>query len=116
MSGGGSAAIPLSESQSAGSYIVPVASIGFEGIAFLNPTGSQVTVTVQALNLESLATTASVTLNPGQLSAPQRSQFFSGRPACGPNNLCDIVRTDRRHCHQSIKRLHQSDCVSGNVN
>src|SRR5262249_14384374 len=78
---GASVAIPLSDSQSASAYILPGASSGsgFEGFAFLNPTGSQVTVTVQALNLDgSVATTASVTLNARQLSAQLRSQLFSG--------------------------------------
>src|SRR5262249_35056625 len=77
---GASAAIPLSDSQSASAYILPVATSGswFEGITFLTPTASQVTVTVQALNLDgSVATAASVTLNAGQLSAQLTSQLFS---------------------------------------
>jgi hypothetical protein len=78
---GGSTVIPLSANQSADTFILgqAISSTAFEGIALLNPTTSNVSVTVRALKVDgSVAATATLTLSPRQLSAQLTSQLFNG--------------------------------------
>jgi hypothetical protein len=78
---GGSTVIPLSASQSADTFILgqAISSTAFEGIAFLNPTKSNVSVTVRALKIDgSVAATATLTLAARQLNAQLTSQLFDG--------------------------------------
>jgi hypothetical protein len=76
----GSAVIPLSSSTSADAFIFPGGNKAgsYVGIAFLNPTASKITVTAQALNLDgSVAATATLPLDPGQMMAQLTSQLFN---------------------------------------
>jgi hypothetical protein len=78
---GGSTVIPLSAYPLADSFVLGdgTSAGGFEGIAFVNPTGSNVAVTLQALNLDgSLAAAASVTLSGGQVVSQLTNQLFNG--------------------------------------
>jgi hypothetical protein len=78
---GGSTVIPLSATQSADTFILgqPISSTAFEGIAFLNPTTSNVSVTVRALKVDgSIAATATLILAARQLTAQLTSQLFNG--------------------------------------
>ena len=77
---GGSTVIPLSAYPLADAFVLGdgTAGAGFEGIALVNPTASNVTVTLQALNSDgSVAATANATLSAGQVVAQLTSQFFN---------------------------------------
>ena len=76
----GSVVIPLLNSPAADSFVFSNGNGagGYQGIAFANPTASRVTVSVQALNLDgSVAATATLQLDAGQLTAQLTSQLFN---------------------------------------
>jgi hypothetical protein len=78
---GGSTVIPLSTYQLADAFVLGdgVGAGSFEGVAMVNPTAGPVSVTLQALNLDgSVAGTASLTLNAGQVVSQLTSQLFTG--------------------------------------
>jgi hypothetical protein len=80
-SAGGSTVIPLSAYPLADAFILGdgTSGGGFEGIAFVNPTGSNVSVNVQALNLDgSVAASGSLTLGGGQIASQLTNQLFNG--------------------------------------
>ena len=79
---GGSTVIALSAYQLADAFVLGdgLSAGGFEGIALVNPTASNVSVNLQALNLDgSVAATASVTLSAGQVVSQLTNQLFGGR-------------------------------------
>jgi hypothetical protein len=78
---GGSTVIPLSAYQLADAFVLGdgTSAGGFEGIALMNPSASNVTVTLQALNLDgSVAAISSVTLTAGQVLSQLTNQLFNG--------------------------------------
>src|SRR5438270_387689 len=78
---GASTVIPLSVNPSTDAFILghAISPAGFEGIAFLNPTASNVTVSVQALKADgTVAATATVAVGPRQLVAQLTNQLFNG--------------------------------------
>jgi hypothetical protein len=80
---GGSTVIPFSANLSMDAFILgeTIGSAGFEGIAFLNPTTSNVLVTVRAVKFDgSIAATATLTLGARQLTAQLTDQLFNGAP------------------------------------
>jgi hypothetical protein len=77
---GGSAVIPFAANPSSNAFILgqAISPAAFEGIAFLNPTATNVTVSIQALKLDgSVAATATLTLGSRQLTAELTNQLFS---------------------------------------
>ncbi len=77
---GGSTVIPLSAYPLADAFVLGdgTAGAGFEGVALVNPSASNVSVTLQALNTDgSVAATANVTLSAGQVVAQLTSQLFN---------------------------------------
>jgi hypothetical protein len=78
---GGSTVIPLWANQSSNSFILGqgVSPASFEGIAFLNPTASNVTVILQAVKLDgTVAASATVRLSARQLATQLIDQLFNG--------------------------------------
>src|ERR1051326_1553474 len=78
---GGSTVIPVSAYQLADAFVLGdgTSAGGFEGIALMNPSASNVTVTLQALNLDgSVAAISSVTLTAVQVLSQLTNQLFNG--------------------------------------
>jgi hypothetical protein len=79
---GGSTVIPLSAYPLADAFVLGdgLSAGGFEGIALVNPTAANVSVNLQALNVDgSVAATASVTLSAGQVVSQLTNQLFNGK-------------------------------------
>ena len=78
---GGSTVVPLSAYPLADAFVLGdgTSAGGFEGIAFVNPTASNVSVSLQALNLDgSVAAVSNVTLSGGQVVSQLTNQLFNG--------------------------------------
>jgi hypothetical protein len=78
---GGTTVVPLSVYPLADAFVLGdgTSAGGFEGIALVNPTASNVSVNLQALNLDgTVAATAAVTLTPGQVFSQLTTQLFNG--------------------------------------
>ena len=78
---GGTTVVPLSVYPLADAFVLGdgTSAGGFEGIALVNPTASNVSVSLQALNLDgSVAATATVNLTAGQVFSQLTTQLFNG--------------------------------------
>jgi hypothetical protein len=78
---GGTTVIPLSAYPLADAFVLEdgTSGGGFEGIALVNPTGSDVAVNLQALNVNgSVAATAAVQLTAGQVVSRLTTELFNG--------------------------------------
>ena len=78
---GGTTVVPLSVYPLSEAFVLGdgTSAGGFEGIALVNPTASDVSVSLQALNLDgSVAATATVNLTAGQVFSQLTTQLFNG--------------------------------------